>query len=151
MWEAIKPAPPVTNIVFIYISIENIKEIMIYIKTKIKESSIHGIGCFADENIQKGTIIWKFVKEFDQEFPRDFIQKLSNASRQQFLKYAYVSKTTGNYILCSDDTRFFNHSNESNVKNVALEGEQEGIDIANRDILCGEELTYDYRVFNNES
>ena len=120
-------------------------------KTKIKESSIHGIGCFADENIQKGTIIWKFVKEFDQEFPRDFIQKLSNASRQQFLKYAYVSKTTGNYILCSDDTRFFNHSNESNVKNVALEGEQEGIDIANRDILCGEELTYDYRVFNNES
>jgi len=120
---------------------------MLYVKTKLKESSIHGIGCFANEDITKGTIIWKFVKEFDQEFPRDFIQKLSNSSRQQFLKYAYISKTTGNYILCSDDTRFFNHSDDNNISNVAIEGQQEGVDIANRDIACGEELTYDYKVF----
>lgn len=122
---------------------------MLYVKTKLKESLIHGIGCFADEDISKGTIVWKFVREFDQEFPRDFIQKLSNSSRQQFLKYSYVSRTTDNYILCSDDARFLNHSDDKNLTNVALEGEQEGIDIANRDIKSGEELTYDYNVFKS--
>ena len=123
---------------------------MLYVKTKLKESLIHGIGCFADEDISKGTIIWKFVPGFDQEFPRDFIQKLSVPSRQQVLKYAYISRSTDNYILCSDDTRFFNHSDDNNIQNVALEGEQEGIDIANRDIKAGEELTYNYNVFGVE-
>jgi SET domain-containing protein len=121
---------------------------MLYVKTKLKESQIHGVGCFADEDIPKGTIVWKFVKDFDQEFPREFIQKLSSPCRQQFLKYAYVSKTTGNYILCSDDTRFFNHSDDNNIKNIAIEGEQEGVDVSNRDIAAGEELTYDYGVFD---
>jgi SET domain-containing protein len=120
---------------------------MLYVKTKLDKSDIHGIGCFADEDISKGTIVWKFVPSFDQEFPRDFIQKLSTPTRQQVLKYAYVSKSTGNYILCSDDTRFFNHSDDNNIQNIALEGEQEGIDIANRDIKAGEELTYNYNVF----
>jgi len=120
---------------------------MIYVKTKLDKSNVHGIGCFADEDIPKGTIVWKFVAEFDQEFPRDFIQKLSTESRIQFLKYAYVSKKTDNYILCSDDTRFFNHSEDNNIKNFALESEQEGIDVAIKDIKKGEELLYDYRAF----
>ena len=120
---------------------------MIYIKTKLDKSNTHGIGCFADEDISKGTIVWKFVSEFDQEFPRDFIQKLSSPARIQFLKYAYVSKNTGNYILCSDDTRFFNHSKDNNIKNIPLEGEQEGIDVAIKNIKKGEELLYDYNAF----
>ena len=120
---------------------------MIFVKTKLSKSDIHGIGCFADEDISKGTIIWKFTKGFDQEFPKDYIVNLSTPTRSQFLKYAYTSKKTGNYILCSDDTRFFNHSINNNVKNISLEGEQEGIDIAIKDIKKGEELLYDYSAF----
>ena len=120
---------------------------MIYVKTKLKASAIHGIGCFADEDIPKGTLIWKFTKGFDQEFPLDYPNKLCQTTREQFLKYAYISKATGNYILCSDDTRFFNHSKDNNVVNISSENEQEGIDIAARDIKTGEELTYDYNVF----
>jgi SET domain-containing protein len=120
---------------------------MIYVKTKLKASLIHGIGCFADEDIAKGTLIWKFTKGFDQEFGLDFPDKLCQTTRKQFLKYAYISKATGNYILCSDDTRFFNHSDNNNVVNISSENEQEGVDIAVRDIQAGEELTYDYRVF----
>jgi SET domain-containing protein len=110
---------------------------MLYVKTRLD-----GPGCFADEDISKGTIVWKFVPGFDQEFPREFIQKLSTPSRQQFLKYAYISKSTNNYVLCSDDARFFSYSENSNIKNVALEGEQEGIDIATQDIKAGDELTH---------
>ena len=127
---------------------------MIFVKTKLKASLIHGIGCFADQDIPRGTLIWKFTKGFDQEFGLDFPDKLSETSREQFLKYAYISKTTGNYILCSDDTRFFNHSKDNNVVNVRSilwlwsgENEQEGVDIAARDIKADEELTYDYNVF----
>ena len=129
---------------------------MLYVKTKLKESPINGIGCYADEDIPRGTLIWKFTKGFDQEFALDFPEKLSEPSREQFLKYAYISKTTGNYILCSDDTRFFNHSKDNNVVNIrsavwpwSSENEQEGVDIAARDIQAGEELTYDYNVFEN--
>lgn len=120
---------------------------MIYVKTKLKESLIHGIGCFADEDIPRGTLIWKFTKGFDQEFGLDFPEKLCKTTREQFLKYAYISKTTGNYILCTDDTRFFNHSKNNNVINISDDNEQEGIDIAATDIQAGEELTYDYNVF----
>ena len=127
---------------------------MLYVKTKLKESPIHGIGCFADEDISRGTLIWKFTKDYDQEFPKDYPGKLYATSREQFLKYAYISRTTGNYILCTDDARFFNHSDSNNVINIrsvswpwSNEDEQEGIDIALRDIKAGEELTYDYNVF----
>jgi len=120
---------------------------MILVKTKLESSNIHGIGCFADEDISKGTVIWTFTPNFDQEFPRDFVSKLSTPARAQFLKYACVSKKTGNYILCSDDTRFFNHSEDNNVKNVSMEGFQEGVDIATKDIKKGEELLYDYSAF----
>lgn len=129
---------------------------MLYVKTKLKESPINGTGCFADEDIPRGTLIWKFTKGFDQEFALNFPENLSEPSREQFLKYAYTSKTTGNYILCSDDTRFFNHSKDNNVVNIrsaiwpwSSENEQEGVDIAARDIKAGEELTYDYNVFED--
>jgi SET domain-containing protein len=122
---------------------------MLYVETKLKESPIHGIGCYAYEDIPRGTLIWKFTKGFDQEFALDFPEKLSEPSREQFLKYAYISKTTGNYILCSDDTRFFNHSKDNNVVNTIAENEQEGVDIAARDIQAGEELTYNYNVFDD--
>ena len=81
---------------------------MIFVKTRLEKSNIHGVGCFADEDIPKGTIIWAFTPGFDQEFSRQILEKLSTPARAQFLKYAYVSKKTGNYILCTDDTRFFN-------------------------------------------
>jgi SET domain-containing protein len=120
---------------------------VILVKIKIGPSSIHGIGCFAAESIPKGTPVWKFVRGFDQEFPIDFVETLSASAREQFLNYAYISRATGNYILCSDDTRFFNHSDTPNIVNTSADGEQEGLDIAASDIKIGDELLYDYRVF----
>ena len=120
---------------------------MLLINTKLDKSIIHGIGCFAVDFIPQGTPIWKFTKGFDQEFDLNFPDKLSFPAREQFIKYTYLSKVTNKYIFCMDDARFFNHSDDNNVVNVVVKGEQEGIDYAARDIQAGEELLYDYKVF----
>jgi SET domain-containing protein len=122
---------------------------MILVKTKLDKSRVHGIGCFAVDFIAKGTPVWKFVRNFDRDFPNNFPETLGLAAREQFLNYTYISRTTGNYILCSDDTRFFNHSDTPNVINIPAEGEQEGVDIAVCDIQAGDEILYDYRTFSD--
>ena len=43
---------------------------MLYVKTKIGQSKIHGMGLFADQFIKKGTIIWKFTPGFDLKFTK---------------------------------------------------------------------------------
>ena len=102
---------------------------MLYVDTMIRESSIHGIGCFANQHIKKGEVIWKYTPGFDQEFDINYPDILTDSAKMQFLKYAYISKVTGKYILCADDTRFFNHSKNNNIINIPFKGEQEGIDI----------------------
>ena len=47
------------------------------------------------------------------------------------------------YELCSDDARFFNHSDEPNTGSISND-----TDVALRDIQQGEELTCDYRTFD---
>ena len=79
---------------------------MLLVKTKIAKSSIHGIGVFADQPIKKGTVIWKFMPEFDISFSKQEVEKLSNPAKEQFYHYAYFDKKYGKYVLCSDDARF---------------------------------------------
>ena len=117
---------------------------MLLVKTKIGQSKINGIGLFADQFIAKGTLVQKFMPGFDLIIPESEIQKLSEPAREQFLKYAYKNKD-GQYILCFDDTRFLNHSDNPNlISNDPVEE----IDIAAKDIQKGEELTVNYKEFD---
>ncbi len=121
---------------------------MMLVKTRLGLSSIHGIGLFADEDIPKGTRVWEFTPGFDQAIPREQIDRVPEASRSDFLKYSYTSKKNGHYyILCCDDARFFNHSDEPNVVGFSTGNGDEDLDVASRDIQRGEELTCDYRSF----
>src|SRR3989344_7104090 len=114
---------------------------MLLVKTKIGPSKIHGIGLFADQFIAKGTLVQKFIPGFDLIIPESEIQKLSEPAREQFLKYAYKNKD-GQYILCFDDTRFLNHSDNPNL---ISNNRTEEIDVAAQDIQKGEELTVNYK------
>jgi len=118
---------------------------MLLVKTRIGPSTIHGTGLFANEFIAKGTIIWEFTAGFDVYVKAADIHRLPAAAQVQMLKYCYLDRETGHYILCADDTRFFNHSDAPNA--VDLPG-PEGHTIAARDIRMGEELTCDYRTFD---
>ncbi len=121
---------------------------MLLVKTRIAPSAIHGIGIFADEFIPKGTIIWEFTHGFDVYLTAEEIQTLPAPAQAQMLKYCHREVENGQYVLCADDARFFNHSDEPNT--VDLPG-PEGPTIAARDITIGEELTGDYWAFDAEA
>ena len=118
-------------------------------KTEI--SKIRGIGLFADEFIPKGTKVWEYTNWFDFSLGKEQVDKLSDAARKQFLNYAYLSKETGKYVLCSDDARFFNHQNIENTTCVVPKNPEfkDALEcFSTRDIMEGEELTCNYYEFD---
>mgnify|MGYP001584236778 FL=1 len=119
---------------------------MLLVRTKLGPSKIHGIGLFADEFIPKGTIIWEFVPGFDLKFTEAEIKNFPEITKDFFHYYAYRSIRTGLYILCSDESRHYNHSESPNTTGIEVEGtEEEGGDIATLDIQTGQEITYNYK------
>ena len=119
------------------------------VKTIVKESTIPGagLGLFADEFIKKGTVTWRFCPGFDQILHEEDLLRLSMPARYQFLKYCYKSKDDDHYVLCGDDERFINHSNNPNIVDEFIP-EKEPFSIAVRDIKKGEELLCNYFEFD---
>ena len=115
---------------------------MLMVKTKIGPSSINGIGLFADQFIPKGTVVWKFMPNFDLLMSEQETNELSKPAMGQFYHYAYLDKKHGRYMLCFDDARFFNHT-----KNPNCDEKIDDITIAARIIQVGEELTVNYKDF----
>ncbi len=122
---------------------------MIIVKTHLKYSEIHGLGCFAGEDIKEGQVVWRFDAGIDLVFTETDLKKLPS-SFNEFLKiYAYSPLDSGGektYILCADHARHMNHSDNPNL----LES-PEGLNIAIKDIKAGEELTCDYRKFDKDA
>jgi hypothetical protein len=58
---------------------------MLLIKARVRPSTIHGLGLFAEQFIPSGTIIWRFQPGFDVAIPEDEINQLSAAAREQVL------------------------------------------------------------------
>ena len=121
---------------------------MLMVKTKLGLSAIEGIGLFADEDIQAGTVTWRFIPGFDQLFLQSDIGKLPDAARAQIANYTYLHAPTGAYVFCIDNARFMNHADIPNTDGVHAADAIEGYDVATRDIAKGEELTCDYRRFD---
>lgn len=121
---------------------------MLLVKTRIGPSKIAGIGLFAGQLIPKGRMIWKFQPGFDQEISKRKLVQLSAAAKGQFLNYAYLLPNRDTYILCFDDARFFNHSDNPNVLDAEVPNEKDWVVIAAKNIAKGDELTCDYRVFD---
>lgn len=120
---------------------------MLLVKTKIGLSKIHGIGLFTNEFVPKGRVVWKFSSDFDRRLSKQSLEKLSVSIKRQILNYCYLDQKTGEYILCSDDARFFNHSITPNTAHF-YEKDKYGRTVAVKDIKKGEEITCDYRTFD---
>jgi uncharacterized protein len=121
---------------------------MLLVKTKLDISRIQGIGLFADETIAGGTLIWKFNRLIDLIFTEEQIEELALHAREQIKKYSYRDIHSELYVLCGDDARFFNHSENPNCLDTYESSEKEGITFASRHIAAGEELTCDYGLFD---
>lgn len=121
---------------------------MLLVKTKLAPSAIQGIGLFADEFIPKGTLVQKFIPNIDLEIPEEVIRSISSVAQDTLKHFCYKHLETGHYILCADNTRFLNHSEEPNLEDG---GSTEEVDFAARDIQKGEELTVNYYSFDAEA
>ncbi len=120
---------------------------MLLISARVKPSAIHGLGCFAAEPVRKGQVVWRFDPRIDLLIPADEEEGLPLPTREFLEIYGYtVERDGGRYIvLCGDHSRHMNHSDDPNL----LEGGDENeLNIAARDIVEGEELTCDYRLFD---
>ena len=123
---------------------------MLLVKTKIKESKIAGIGLFADQFISKDAYIWRFKKGFDIRVDQKYPNTLPEPAKGYFMRYAYQNPETMKYVLCADDARFFNHSDMPNTHCIEDPDDEDTANIAAKDIQIGEELTIDYREFDND-
>lgn len=121
---------------------------MMLVKTAKKRSRIHGLGLFAAEFIPAGTPTWRFTPGLDQALHPSAVEQLNSHNRPWFLTYAYLDIRTGLYVLCADDARYMNHSDDPSVTGDYEQEPVFGVDIAIRDIAVGDELTCDYRTFD---
>jgi len=122
---------------------------MLLVKTKVKPSKIEGLGLFADEFIPKGTIVWKFTPGFDLKFTKEQIDNFPKQVQEYLKRYSWLSKKSHMYCFASDNGKYFNHSNDSNVLSAYYENEEEVITKAIRDIKKGEEITDNYASFED--
>lgn len=123
---------------------------MMLVKTKVKESSVHGLGLFAEEFISKGTEIWRFTPGFDIKFTREQILAFPESLQIYIYKYSWRSKKSKLYCFSSDDGKFFNHSENPNVLSEYRDNEEEVVTVAIKDIQAGEELLDNYNSFEDE-
>ncbi|CAF1598926.1 unnamed protein product [Didymodactylos carnosus] len=120
---------------------------MLLVKTKVAPSSIAGLGLFAVEFIPKGSVIWRFEKTFDVSLSEENYSSLKkNPAFDSMDPYIYRSIITGNYIVCSDNARYINHSWQANTADKP--GENGTLTIATSDIQPGEEITSNYELFD---
>lgn len=124
------------------------EEAVLLVKTEKRQSSIHGLGLFAAQDIPAGTPTWEFTPGIDQAIHPQMLERFPPHARPWFMTYAYLDIKSGLYVLCADDARYMNHAEEPNVAGDYDKEPVFGLDVAARDIEAGEELTCDYRTFD---
>ncbi len=115
---------------------------MLVVKTHLDKSNIAGMGCFASEPISKGTIIWEINRNFDLVMPHKHVEQFPDVAKSYIQNFAYFNEEEGGYVMCTDNAKYFNHSDNSNCKSIFEKT------IAARDIEVGEEITENYFSFD---
>ena len=118
---------------------------MFRVPTFVSRSSIHGLGVFAAAPIPRGTVIWELDTAADWVLTEDEMGAFPRKLQEQMEAWTYQAED-GRYILCSDGAKFMNHSFDPNCDD---HGPYQTV--AARDIAAGDELTCDYRAFEQKS
>jgi SET domain-containing protein len=127
---------------------------MLLVKTTRGPSSIEGVGLFAAEFIPKGTRIWEYREGVDQRFDDSYFAQFAEDEKCRLLTHCYKNPSSGMYVLCGDDAKYINHSEEPNTEDIGFEEgilNGEGITVAARDIFPGEEIISDYASFDADA
>ena len=115
---------------------------MLLVKTRLGMSKLHGIGLFADEFIAKGTVTQRYSPLFDPSYTQEEVSGLPEMQRNTILHHAYFDKDLNKLVMPGDDLRYINHNEgDPNILSTPTE------DVAARDIQAGEEMTCNYKAF----
>jgi len=108
----------------------------------IRKSAIHSFGCYTTKRIRKGTLIVEYVGE---RLGREEANELYEDSPNTYL----FGLDGGRQIIDGHGVAaFVNHSCKPNCETDQIGGKMWVI--ARRDIEPGEELTYDYNLYDGE-
>ena len=111
---------------------------MLLVKAWVGPSKIHGFGLIAHEFIPRGTVVWKLEPGIDVILSEEELERLPASVQQQIRYYSFFHPDLKRHVLCSDDDRFTNHSDDANQRFCGDHA------VAVRDIAPGEELTDNY-------
>ena len=84
--------------------------IMLTIKTEVRPSSIHGLGCFTMQDISRGQVIWEFHPQADRRYTIEELAQLPPVVVEYFGTYAWVNPADGYILFSGDHSKFFNHN-----------------------------------------
>jgi len=114
---------------------------MFLIDTYLDKSKIQGIGVFAKENAKKGEKIKEVKPEFEIEFNKENLPRMPLALARFIDNYAYEREKGSNIVVLGiDNEKYLNHSDDPSVNDDG---------IALKDINIGDEITIDYRDFDD--
>jgi uncharacterized protein len=121
---------------------------MLKVKTKLDNDNYGGFGLFANQPIDKNEIVWQYDPRFTLTFSQDDIAVLPSFLQDWVNKYAYnfCNAETDDVFLDIDDSRFMNHADDPTTY---YDSDTRSYR-ASRNIVCGEELTINYRDFCEE-
>jgi len=116
------------------------------VAASVNSSGINGAGkgLYADEDLEAGTVIFKWNPRVDGEYSPEYPNCLSSKESEEFKELASWDGHT--WSLAGDGGAYFNHSKEPNVVVDKSDGNRPAKRkrIAARNIHQGEELTMDY-------
>lgn len=115
---------------------------MLLIPHFVARSPLHGYGCFTAVPIQRGAALWEFNPEVDRRFTPAERDQSPPAVQKELDHFGYMDG--GLIVMCGDGARWFNHSDTPNC----AESADRQRTLAARDIAAGEELTSNYRDFD---
>lgn len=113
---------------------------MIHINYTIKRSSVHGIGLFADQDIEKGDLIYTPSPLLDVDITPHEFESLSQSEKREVAYYGYFHPKTNKYHVAFDAIRILNHGSH----NANITQDENMVMRAARDIKQGEELLQNY-------
>ena len=100
-----------------------------------------GVGVFATEDIQKGTIIW-VLDRFDRVLDPGAVRMWPSQIQRVVERFGYIDPD-GAVVVCWDHARLMNHSCDPTSIGIGR-----AFEVARRSVRRGEEITCDYGLLN---
>jgi uncharacterized protein len=108
----------------------------------IRSSSIHAAGCYTTRAIKKGTRVCEY------DGPRFTKEEADERYKDRFVTYLFSCGEDGKVIDGFGTAMFINHCCDPNCETEDTDGRI--FVVAIRDIAAGEELTYEYHLYDSD-